>query len=290
MSSWGFWSWLFYVIIPATFIILGLLKAYCPPFENWWYTHVSIKIFGSGGHSLSGHGHSHGGGQGHSHGQHQLSEELISQIDEVKRTLFKDLNKIVSKSPELKKDGSIRILEIGTGRGANFQYFPDKCNLIALDAHDGFKSDLMDNMKKHPGIHLEKFVHAGAENMEEIQDSSVDVVIGTAVFCQVKNMQKVLSEVKRVLVPGGRFFYIEHIGAEPNSWTLFFQKLVTKSGLLPLLAGGYLDRHMDLDILKTGFSEVKQKYFQINHKGHGWSWKSWMMQLARRNVVGVATK
>ena len=44
-------------------------------------------------------------------------------------------------------------------------------------------------------------MHKPGENMEGIQDASVDVVIGTTVFCQVKDMKKVLSEIKRVLVP-----------------------------------------------------------------------------------------
>lgn len=72
-----------------------------------------------GGH---GHGHSHNHGhshQVHSHSHDQTKETREAELEKNKQVLFKDLNKIVSKSEELKKKSAIRILEIGTGYGLN---------------------------------------------------------------------------------------------------------------------------------------------------------------------------
>lgn len=49
-------------------------------------------------------------------------------------------------------------------------------------------------------------MHRPGENMEGVENSSVDVVIGTAVFCQVKSMEKVFKEIQRVLVPVSCFY------------------------------------------------------------------------------------
>ncbi|XP_076321676.1 thiol S-methyltransferase TMT1B-like isoform X2 [Tachypleus tridentatus] len=45
-----------------------------------------------------------------------------------------------------------------------------------------------------------------AENMAEIPENSVDAVVSTCVLCSVMKIQDVLHEIKRVLVPGGKFF------------------------------------------------------------------------------------
>merc|ERR1712192_246304 len=47
-----------------------------------------------------------------------------------------------------------------------------------------------------------------------IADSSVDAVVMTLVLCTVDDQIKTLSEVKRVLKPGGKFYYMEHIIAQ----------------------------------------------------------------------------
>lgn len=49
-------------------------------------------------------------------------------------------------------------------------------------------------------MRLEKFVVTGGENMSMVQDESIDVVVTTIVHCSVKSSEKVLEEIRRVLV------------------------------------------------------------------------------------------
>ena len=60
-------------------------------------------------------------------------------------------------------------------------------------------------------ITLEKFILCSAEDMEVIEDNSVDVVVATHVLCSVKNPEKVLTEIHRVLTPGGKYYMLEHV-------------------------------------------------------------------------------
>ena len=48
---------------------------------------------------------------------------------------------------------------------------------------------------------------------------SFDTVVATLVLCSVKDPGRVIAEIRRVLRPGGRFLFLEHIGAPMGTWT-----------------------------------------------------------------------
>lgn len=48
---------------------------------------------------------------------------------------------------------------------------------------------------------MEKFILSQAEDMRHVEDESVDVVVSTLVLCSVRDVQRTLKEVQRVLVP-----------------------------------------------------------------------------------------
>ena len=53
-----------------------------------------------------------------------------------------------------------------------------------------------------------------------LDDASVDAVVATLVLCTVENPAAVLAEVARVLRPGGRFVFVEHVAASNNGLLL----------------------------------------------------------------------
>jgi len=54
---------------------------------------------------------------------------------------------------------------------------------------------------------------APAERMP-FEDASFDAVVSTLVFCTVPDPAAALTEVARVLKPGGRLLFVEHVRAE----------------------------------------------------------------------------
>ncbi len=56
-------------------------------------------------------------------------------------------------------------------------------------------------LPQFPGVQLERRLICGAEEMNEVQDESVDVVVATGVFCNIPDVQKALREIIRTLVP-----------------------------------------------------------------------------------------
>lgn len=76
-----------------------------------------------------------------------------------------------------------------------------------------------------------------------IEDNSMDAVVMTLVLCSVNDQQKCLKEIKRVLKPGGKFFYMEHIVDDQDAGLKLFQEIFTTIGFWQwAFAGCCIDR------------------------------------------------
>ena len=102
------------------------------------------------------------------------------------------------------------VIELGPGSGANFRYYPRGTRVIAVEPNPMMHRRMNAQAQRH-GIQID-LRHAGAEGME-VETASADLVVSTLVLCSVRDPQRVVSEVKRVLKPGGRFAFLEHVAA-----------------------------------------------------------------------------
>lgn len=115
-------------------------------------------------------------------------------IQKIKQELFSNMKPILD---NIQGD----ILEIGSGTGANFAFFPEGSSVIALDPNPHMEKYLKNNADKFPNITITKVVNGVAEDLTDIQDNSVAIVVCTLTLCSVQDIPKVLQEVKRVLKP-----------------------------------------------------------------------------------------
>jgi ubiquinone/menaquinone biosynthesis C-methylase UbiE len=102
------------------------------------------------------------------------------------------------------------VVEIGAGAGANIRYLPAGTTLIAIEPNLRMHDRLRRRCKR-AGIDL-TIVAGGAEAIP-LDDRSVDEVICSLVLCTVSDTDRVLAEIQRVLKPGGRFRFVEHVAA-----------------------------------------------------------------------------
>ncbi|KAL3242172.1 hypothetical protein MRX96_021449 [Rhipicephalus microplus] len=63
-------------------------------------------------------------------------------------------------------------------------------------------------------------------SLNNVKSCYVDAVVTTHVLCGVKDLDAVLKEIARVLAPGGKFFYVEHMRHDPGDWRRYVQMLV----------------------------------------------------------------
>ena len=111
------------------------------------------------------------------------------------------------------------VVELGAGAGANLRLLPEGTHLIAVEPNERMH-DVLRRRASAAGIDL-TLVPGVAEQLP-LPDASVDDVFCTLVLCTVTDLDRTLAEVKRVLRPGGRFRFVEHVVAPPWSprrWT-----------------------------------------------------------------------
>jgi len=109
-----------------------------------------------------------------------------------------------------------RVLEIGAGTGHNLRHYPQEGidELVLTEPEPPMARRLEDRVAG--AARDVQVLRAGAEQLP-FADASFDTVVGTLVLCTVGDPQRALAEVHRVLAPGGRLLFLEHVrNAEPG--------------------------------------------------------------------------
>lgn len=122
------------------------------------------------------------------------------------------------------------ILEVGSGRGGGARYLASTMNPNSYVGLDLAQSavDLANKIHQVPNL---KFIQGNAEEIP-VADNSMDVVINVESCHGYGRVDKFLSEVKRVLKPGGHLLLVDFRN-EVKNMTIFQQQL-KDCGLLML--------------------------------------------------------
>jgi ubiquinone/menaquinone biosynthesis C-methylase UbiE len=128
---------------------------------------------------------------------------------------------------QLIAEASGRTLELGAGSGLNLEHYTDAVSeLIITEPSPHMLRHLRELLREKPArAQQTKLVQAGAEELP-FADDSFDTVVGTYVLCTVPDPGRALREVARVLRPGGRLLYLEHVHAGEGTMLGRFQDLV----------------------------------------------------------------
>jgi ubiquinone/menaquinone biosynthesis C-methylase UbiE len=105
-----------------------------------------------------------------------------------------------------------RTLEIGAGTGSNLELYPDAVTELVLTEPDGHMRAQLERKLTATGREAE-VVNAGGERLP-FADQSFDTAVATLVLCTIPDPDAALGEVARVLKPGGRLLFMEHVRAD----------------------------------------------------------------------------
>jgi len=124
----------------------------------------------------------------------------------------------------LVQQASGRVLEIGAGTGLNARHYPGDVELVLSEPDEAMADRLRDRVGKlkRPAT----VVLAGAEALP-FADGVFDTVVSTLVLCTVPDQEAALREVHRVLKPGGRLLFIEHVRSDSPRWARWQDRLNT---------------------------------------------------------------
>jgi len=104
------------------------------------------------------------------------------------------------------------VLEIGGGTGANLPFYGDGVETLTLTEPEPPMVRRLERRLRdcsRTGLLL----RAPAEDLP-FDDDSFDVAVSTLVLCTVDDQPRALRELRRVLKPGGRLLFIEHVRAD----------------------------------------------------------------------------
>ncbi|WP_350347585.1 class I SAM-dependent methyltransferase [Agromyces sp. G08B096] len=143
-----------------------------------------------------------------------------------------------------------RVLEIGAGDGENFGAWHPDVSWIGLEPDARRRTELATRARewRHDAAPLD----AVAESIP-LPDASVDAVVGTYVLCSVTDLAAALAEVRRVLVPGGRVVFVDHVVAPPRTLKRVVQRVATPISKR-CCHGCHWDRDPEAALAAAGFA------------------------------------
>jgi SAM-dependent methyltransferase len=162
-----------------------------------------------------------------------------------------------------------RILEVGAGTGLNVEHYPAGSDVTYTEPDPHMAKRL-----RARGVDV---VEVGAEALP-FADESFDTVVSTLVLCTVPDVPASLREIRRVLAPGGRLLFLEHVRAAPGSKLERWQDRL--HGPWHALAGGCnCNRDLPASLAAAGFSIE-----DVRHE----AWR-FMPAIVRPVVIGAAS-
>lgn len=149
-------------------------------------------------------------------------------------------------------------LELGAGTGLNYKLYSEKVQkLYMIEPCTKSAALALDEAKKNNLI-VEQ-VHYLDEVKIPLEKESLDFVVSTWTLCTIPRLLETLEEVRTLLRPEGRFYFIEH-GLHPSRFIGGIQHTLTP--LHSIFSGGcHLDREIDAIIEQSGMKiESLEKY------------------------------
>jgi ubiquinone/menaquinone biosynthesis C-methylase UbiE len=169
-----------------------------------------------------------------------------------------------------------RILEIGAGTGLNFPYYPAAVTeVLAIEPEPYLRRQALAAARQAP---VPIRVVDGVAEALPAPDGAVDAVVASLVLCTVTDLDQALAETRRVLRPGGRLRFYEHVRATDPRLARWQDRLQRPWGWL--VGGCHPNRDTVATITAAGLRLVQLDRFDLQA----------MPPLARPHVLGVAER
>ena len=151
---------------------------------------------------------------------------------------------------KLVAEASGRVLEVGVGTGQSFVHYPQVDELVGVEPSEPM-------LRRARGRAAETgravtLVQAPAEQLP-FENESFDTVVTMAVLCTVDDPERSLREIRRVLRPGGRFRFLEHVRAPSPKLARWQDRLERPWGFV---AGGCHPNRRTLETIEGAAFEV----------------------------------
>ena len=121
---------------------------------------------------------------------------------------------------ELLRDLAGEVLEVGAGTGSTLGLYPKAVTRLVMCEPDPHMRRKL--MEKRGTIEVSD---AAAEKLP-FENDSFDAVVCSLVLCSVRDQPTALAEIARVLKPGGKLVFLEHVAADGKPERLKWQRRI----------------------------------------------------------------
>lgn len=170
------------------------------------------------------------------------------------------------------------VVEIGPGPGVNLHHYRPGTRVIAIEPNPVMRGRLTATAAAGAGAIDLDVRDRGAETID-VDDGGADAVVSTLVLCGVDDPAEVVAETRRVLRPGGRFVFVEHVAAPTGSGTARTQRLVRRPHRW-MFNGCRVDQDTEAVIRSFDWADLELRSIDLGRAG------AWV----RHQIVGVATR
>jgi ubiquinone/menaquinone biosynthesis C-methylase UbiE len=167
-----------------------------------------------------------------------------------------------------------QVLEVGAGNGLNFPHYPATVTDVLAVEPEPYLRRLAVTATRQAPVPIR--VVAGTAEALPAPDASVDAVVASLVLCSVTDPMQALAEVRRVLRPGGRLRFYEHVRATDPRLARWQDRLERPWGWL--VGGCHPNRDTVATVTAAGLRLVQLDRFDLQA----------MPALARPHVLGAA--
>jgi ubiquinone/menaquinone biosynthesis C-methylase UbiE len=127
-----------------------------------------------------------------------------------------------------------RVVEVGAGTGANFAHLPASVTEVVAVEPEAYLRARAEEAARHAPVPVT--VVDGVADRLPAGDEAFDAAVVSLVLCSVPDQPGALREIHRVLRPGGRLHFWEHVRADGGSLARVQQ--VLDRTVWPALGGG----------------------------------------------------
>ncbi|MEU6354781.1 methyltransferase domain-containing protein [Streptomyces sp. NPDC047072] len=157
-----------------------------------------------------------------------------------------------------------RVIEIGAGNGLNFGHYPGSvAEVVAIEPER-----LLRQLAVEAALRSEVPVDVvpGAAEALPVKSEAFDAVVVSLVLCSVRDVERTLGEIRRVLRPGGEVRFFEH-GRGGGPAMRLTQRALDRT-VWPALAGGcHLARDPVAALRAAGFELGPYRRLLMPEKG-----------------------
>jgi SAM-dependent methyltransferase len=116
-----------------------------------------------------------------------------------------------------------QVVEFGPGSGINFLYMPNHIKWTGIEPNTAFHASLITKAREK-GIRATLLPDNSGP--VPLPDNHADFIVCTLVLCSVSDPAVLIGEMKRILKPGGKLIFIEHVAAPERTGLRLLQNII----------------------------------------------------------------